>query len=353
MSDEAGALVYEMPLQHLGMLVERRSLFDGPPPSSELEGLRAVVLHQGSASAIELDLKWLDGWIVDEVLPRGIRLVLFNDLGPLAADDARTFPALGLRHTTEWLRDPFLVRYTRDVPRGRAEDDPLYPVYDGLLLDGFNGRSWIRAHKDGSPDVLTVCTGPPDGCFGGLALAPYATRFSDTPGAQRWRIDLLEFFRAALALEGVPAVDPVLVNGRRAMFVQVDGDGFESWSTARTATLAAEVFRDTVLEAFDLPFTVSIIVASLTDALEPEECDPRMALANSIFELENVEIATHTVLHPLKWEAAYDPAAPPRTITWYSGLRGYRYSQSNEVRDSVRFIDQNLAPLGKRCEVVL
>ena len=71
MSDEAGALVYEMPLQHLGMLVERRSLFEGPPSSTDLDGLRAVVLHQGSASAVELDLSWLDDWIVDQVLPRG------------------------------------------------------------------------------------------------------------------------------------------------------------------------------------------------------------------------------------------------------------------------------------------
>lgn len=353
LSQDPFALIYEMPLQHLGMLVERRSLDQGRPTPTALAGVRAVVVYLGCERDGPADTSWLDAWLVDEVAARGVRIVLLNDLGPLAAPPARLLPALGLQPASEWSRDPLLVSTIDEVTGPLVEDAPLRPAYTGVLASSVDGQVWRRASLPGCPDVAPVCTGAPGRAFGGLALAPYAMRETDVIGGRRWRLDLFQFFRAALQLEGVPVPDPVVINGRRAMFVQVDGDGFESWSTARNGALSAEVFRDSVLEAFDLPFTVSVIVASVTDTLRPDLCDPRAALAASIFELPNVEVASHTVLHPLLWNDEKLPSSPPRSITWYDGLEHYTYDQVAEVTKSIEFIEGYLAPFGKRCDVIL
>ncbi|MEZ6014898.1 MAG: hypothetical protein R3F49_07290 [Planctomycetota bacterium] len=351
--EDAPAALYEMPLQRLGLLVERRSLDAGPPPRERIASARAVVLHLGCARETPLDLGWLDAWLVDEVLPAGARIVLLNNMGPLALPGGRTFAALGLQPSEQWSDDPLQVSFHSERVGRIVEDTVVAPVFDGVLAASLPGQVWVRASLEGAPDVAPVATGPLAGGFGGIALAPYVVRAVDEAGGQRWRLDLFDFFREALALDGMPAVDPVVINGRRAMFVQVDGDGFESYSTVRAGAMSAEVFRDSLIQAFPLPFTVSVIVASVTESLRPEACDPRMELASSIFAQPNVVVASHSVLHPLLWNEPWRPDAPPRTITWYSGLEHYEYDPVEEVRQSIRFIDDYLVPAGKRCGVML
>ena len=180
-------------------------------------------------------------------------------------------------------------------------------------------------------DVRTpVVTGP----WGGIALEPWTIRMGGGDQGRRWYLDPFAFFREALGLEGVPAPDPSLLNGRRMFLFHVDGDGFESLSTVQPGEFCAKVMLEEVFARYDLPFTVSIVVAGLTPDLEIEEPTPEMLLARRILNRANIEPATHCVLHPLRWDELPGPDAPEQEYTWYRGLKNYEYTFVNEVTES-------------------
>ena len=78
-----------------------------------------------------------------------------------------------------------------------------------------------------------------------------------------------------------------------------------------------------------------------------------MKLARAIFELKNVEPASHGVLHTLEWQRPLEKDSKPKTIMWYPSMENYTYSQVAEVRDSIRFINERLTTKPNRCFVML
>lgn len=345
--------VLEMPLNHLGMTVLRHDIRAGPPPGSALEGARAILTlfdNRGDCPA------WLWPWL--ETNARGRRIVHVGDFGPLLRPAGKHDPArlaawlepLGLAYDDRYLEGPAGIEVAfRDerlcafesTPRGKA-------LHRGPRNLSGSNRPWVTTSLVvGDPDPRApVVTGP----WGGIALDPWAYDAGDDNEERRWHLDPFAFFREALGIEGFPAPHPSVVNGRRLFFLHVDGDGFESLSTVRPGALAAEVFRDEILLRHRLPFTVSVIVRSLTDDLRVSEPTREMEIARGILALENVEPASHGVLHPLRWELPLD--SPLARAAWYPGLANYSYGPVAEVRDSLDFINARLLR-GRRAALML
>ena len=101
------------------------------------------------------------------------------------------------------------------------------------------------------------------------------------------------------------------------------GDGFESVSTVAEGQICGEVFRDRIVDAWPIPMTISFIVASLTDEMEPPAANEKMRLARTIIERPWVELASHSVLHPLDWRRSRGRRSLPRSVVWYESLRGF------------------------------
>ncbi|MEZ6020497.1 MAG: hypothetical protein R3F17_10470 [Planctomycetota bacterium] len=281
-------------------------------------------------------------------------MVLIGDPGPIQLEDGLPdgglMAAMGLEYSPLWVNDPLTVQTS-----GLGEDliayegEPLVPVYWGPLASSVQGRVWRRCHVSHLPDTAPVCTVP----AGGVALNPFLATFSTGAGDRKQHLNLVAFLREALGREGLPVPDPNVINGRRAFFAQIDGDGFESLSTIEPGEYSAKVFRDRVLKTYALPFTVSYIIASLTDRLDPDAPTPAMELARDILTLPNVEAASHTILHPLEWNEPMRSGPGAKKVTWYPGLKGYQYSPEQEVRASIAFINRWLCPPEKPCEVML
>jgi hypothetical protein len=348
--------VIEMPLNHVGLVARRFALEDGPPPAEAFDDARAVLTYfDWEQSAPD----WLWPWLEQEVLPRGLRVVHLGSVQPMlfaARGDIGRMERWTARFGLEWIDDGTDEPTRIDVDFG----DPALTQWESRPWRGIRhmgprnvadaNRVWLSTRDRMAPgDVRAqVVTGP----WGGLALDPWVMDRGSEDLDRRWYLDPFTFLREALGMQGVPVPDPVMLNGRRMLVLQVDGDGFESLSTVERGKLAAEVFEERVLKAHRLPFTVSVIVRSLIDDLEGEDT-PAIEVARRIFALDNVEIASHTVLHPLLWQEPLLPDTPPQTVTWYDAIGGYEYDQAAEVTESVRFIDERLAPPGKRCEVLL
>ncbi len=348
--------VLQMPLNHLGMDVRIHDIRTGPPPAKWLPKTRAVLTWFRVKGTTP---DWLWPWLEEHVKPPEMRVIHLQDLGCLEAtpaDRKRLGPylqRLGLAWHEGYVGQPLRIETTlRSEALCALERDPRrYAEHRGPSNESDANTAWVitrdRSHPD---DVRTpVVTGP----WGGLALSPWTLALGTEEGSRRWLLDPFAFLRDALGLNGTPVPHPSVLNGRRMFIFHVDGDGFESLSTVRPNTLAAKVFLDDVLDAYKLPATVSIIVASLTKDIGVETPTESMELAKEILNRPYVEAASHGVLHPYKWMAEWSPGNPPKEYLPYKELKGYDYSPVAEVRDSIRFINERLLEGGKRCRVML
>ncbi len=349
--------VLEMPLNHLGMVVRRHDIRKGPPPEAWLADARAVLtLFTGVGGAPD----WL--WPFLTTKARGLRVVHVGDLGPLLRPDGEHYDPAPF---TRWL-EPHGLSYDDRYLEGPVGIDVLYEskalcateadprgsaIHRGPKNLSPANRAWVttRNRLAEGEERTPVVTGP----WGGIALDPWVLSMGNDDEERRWHLDPFEFFRAALGLAGVPSPDPSLLHGRRMLVLHIDGDGFESASTVHPGQDSARVMLDELLAPHKLPWTVSVIVRSLTTDYKVAEATPGMLLAREIFALPHVEPASHGVLHPLRWDVPLNDRTPPRTAVWYPALRNYEYNATSEVTESIRFVHERLLPEGRRCAMML
>jgi len=344
--------VLDMPLNHLGMVPLRHYIRNGPPPDAWLEDARAVVTYLPYGDPAP---DWMWPWLEEKVARHHLRVVHLGAVAPLQLKDPerlqRWLAGFGLEMTDLYAAGPMQVKVEYADPKLCAvETDPRrFVTHHGPRNVERRNKVWVttRLRNDPTSVLHPVVTGS----WGGFALDPWAMPLGTGDEDRRWTLDLFQFFKEALGLDRVPAPHPSVLNGRRMWFSQMDGDGFESLSTIRPGESCGAVMRDEVFAKYALPFTVSIIVRSLTDDIAVQQPTRLMEVAQSIFRLENVEPASHGVLHTLNWQPP--PGFPYDRKKWYAGLQNYTYDETSEVTESIRFINERLLDGGRRCAVML
>ena len=172
---------------------------------------------------------------------------------------------------------------------------------------------------------------------------------SEKGPSNQWRIDPFRFFAEALGIENAPRPDVTTLNGQRIFYSQIDGDGLIGISLIDKSSFAGEFVRDQLLKRFNLPVSVSIVTRDIEVGGTPTYNKP-LALARSILALENVEAASHTYSHPFDWQVG------TLDVRWENGkwvVGRLLPDLTKEILSSVQFIDRNLAPPGKRTEILL
>jgi len=349
----------EMPLNYLGIVVERHDIRHGPPPEEWLENARAIVTL---FDYTDKPCDWLWPWLEEQAKRPGMRFVHTEDFGPLIAGKdgkadytrlSKWLARFGLGCDDYYRDEPLGVKTTlSDLALCAYEADPRFlATHSGPWNESDRNRVWVTTElvrKGTGRKRHPVVTG----AWGGVALAPWTLRRGSELGDRRWHLDPFEFFRVALGLDRVPAAHPAVLNGRRMFFCHVDGDGFESISTVEHGAYAAKCFLDRIIDEFPLPFTISVIIGSLTNDIAVKEETDRMDLARKIFTRKNVEPASHAVLHPFFWQVEKAPSYA-RRMAAYKPLLNYEATPGNEVRDSFRFISERLLEEGRYCRVML
>lgn len=343
-----------MPLNHLGLRLVRYDITgDAPPP--DVDPARVAAVGTWFESEQQLPA-WTWPWL--ERQAERVRTLHFGSLVPLARGDGgdrlrRHLRHFGLGYDDVQIADP--ARIEVDFVRRDAVPFESQPVYERLHYGPWNqderNRIWLATRDLNRPrhQRTPVVTGP----WGGIALQPWFVRSGGTAGDRRFYVDPFAFLGEALQREQLPAPDPSVRFGRRLFVLHVDGDGFESVSTVGEGHSCGEVFRDRIVDRWQVPMTISFIVASLTDRIDPPAPTPQMLLARDILSRPWVEPASHSVLHPLDWRRQLTPRSLPRSVVWYPALTGYEHGMVAEVRDSIAFVDRWLVPPDKRCAVML
>ncbi|GIL41867.1 hypothetical protein [Roseiterribacter gracilis] len=320
----------EMPLNHLGLVVEPHDVSKGLPDISARSDVRGVL--DWSRQDRSDDPTALLAW-AERVLDSGRKFVVVGYAGwendaaghataPLRAN--RVWSRIGLRdeerfedRTWRWRvtsADPMLW-FERNVP-------PVLPSFPRTSVTG-QGVSRLRLTANGGSTADLVVTSP----SGGYATGSYAYAYDIDLQRKAWLIDPFAFFRESFATDDLPKPDITTLVGRRMYFSQVDGDGWRNVSlidespaqdNSTQKRRSIDLLRDRAIAPYpDLPVSIAPIAGDLDEAWCGDEA-ARDSLRR-IAVLRQVEIAHHTWSHPLDWGFfdAADPVAKEAPLRRY------------------------------------
>ena len=207
-----------------------------------------------------------------------------------------------------------------DAMIGLETDFTIEPGrYRGFRQTG-SGRSFLRIRfgSDGdSPETDLVVIGPRGGYVHQSAAVIFDPRL---PGAL-WCLDPFAFFEAVLGPRQGPVPDVTTLVGRRLYFSTVGSDGWLTPMPARQfdeePKLGAEMLLDHLIQPFaDLPATVAVLTGDLDPDVGGRDALRGRAVAEAVFDLPNVQVATMGASHIRTWDyfASYDPATEGQMI---------------------------------------
>ncbi len=335
-----------MPLNYLGL--DARYVYVNAPemaPLSQqvLAGRYAGVVtwfNRGSFQETPALMK-----LLDNARRQGVPVVMVGEMpGDAALDAFGKDIGATVRLTT-----PLTLEKRSPHVGFEIEPQPNVSSFTPSALRPGMGDVWlrVRSESNGNADVIAITP------WGGFAADRYWKMDLPQDNGERWAVNPIEFFRAALKVRpDIPVPDVTTESGRRLFTIHVDGDGFPSRAEVPGTPLASEVMLRDFLERYRWPSTVSIIegevgARGLYAALAPQ----MEGLARRIFALDHVEMASHTYSHPFFWA---DTELGRVREGRFMGLRipGYRYDAQREIAGARDYIN-GLAPPGKKTRVVL
>ncbi len=332
------------PLNYLGYVVIFQDIRK-PLPAEILRGRYAGVLS------------WLDekdyasfpiirSWLIKQK-NQGLPIIFLGSLGQKFSKPFQKAFDLTLGAET---KKPASVKIIYQSKMLGYEIEPIANPYAFLPLTVNAGtRKLVLEDNAGrKSDMVTITS------WGGYALNPFV--ITTLPqGHKRWVINPLAFLKQAFKFEVIPIPDTTTENGRRLMLAHVDGDGFPSRTEWNAKWQAGEAMLKEIFERYKIPTTVSIIEGEISPAgLYPKESKEAMVIARKIFKLPWVEIASHTFSHPFFWHFQSGNLKQVETkYGWHLNIPNYTFNLNKEITGSIKFINQKLAPKGKRCRVIL
>jgi len=354
-----------MPLEYLGYVPEyqdvRKQLPDYP-----LKGRYAGIVSWFSDHSPERDATLLD-WLQKQ--HRQNIKIAFIGLFPFTTENELTHD-LNISLQAGVLQTPVKAE-TKSAHIGFEVSPPLRRL-NLPIIRVKNAKPWLQIKgSDGIVSEPVVISS-----WGGMALNPYVMFHTESTlptlsKSNRWIINPFKFIQAALDLEEIPVPDATTENGRRLLMVHIDGDSFYNKTELGGDRYSVEVILNEFIQPYKLPHTVSIIEGETGNkGMRPSLSPALEKIARQIFNLPNVEIASHTYSHPFNWftaakegrlkEPLTNSDTKPKLATYktkegisHLPIPGYRYNAEREIAGSVNYIDNHLAPPGKKTQVML
>ncbi|HRK71439.1 MAG TPA: hypothetical protein PLA85_07610 [Micropepsaceae bacterium] len=328
----------EMPLNHLGLLVEPYDIFAGLPDLSARNDVRGILIWVTDDRLSEEGAEAFAAWL-ETARARKLPIVIFGAVPGDSREDetpgdpavlARIFGALGLVNLGGWLS------YSYDLSITQIERDML--EFERKLDDALPAVEVVRAAPgvaDVRPLITLVRRNDPASLTTPAVITPFGAYvqsefiiWGGNDGTFRmWRLNPFRFFRDVFGTGDLPKPDTTTLTGRRIYYSHIDGDGWVNISNADgyrdRGIISAEVILNEIIAAYpDLPVTVAPIAAEIDPAFGARE--DAIAMARRILALPQVEAASHTYSHPYQWDffgPAYDVARDLAFVNQYPKVR--------------------------------
>jgi peptidoglycan/xylan/chitin deacetylase (PgdA/CDA1 family) len=324
----------DMPVFHLGLVPQHLQVDQDALPEYPLAGrIAGIVTHFDSDQPRPALAAFLQRAIAE-----GIKVVSLGHPG--VGDGPALAETFGLQTHPATPRAP--VRISAQRSEIGFELTPLPTLAGFRPLAAPPGSEPLLTLRDARGSTMDAVAYTPWGAYAlwGQALA----RLPSRPDEVRWVIDPIAFLRQALALPAMPVPDTTTESGRRLLLAHVDGDGFANASDQPGSPMSSAVLLRDIFERYRIPTTMSVIEGETSpQGLYPQYAAELEAIARRMFALPHIEIGSHSYSHPFNWEKAADGANDARLQ-----LPGYVFDIEREVAGSIRYIEERLAPAGKK-----
>ena len=328
-----------MPLNYLGYQVELHDL-QKTLPKGIMQGRYAgvVVWPNSDISGVNSGLL---SWVVRQK-DDGVPLAFLGRFGVPPRQFAKTMG--GTFHSDAVIAKN--IKVLTQSPLMGFETSAL-PQRDQVIQLHFD-QSEVLLSLGTDQKVLSVPAAVTD--WGGYALEPFVVSEMIDERA-RWVLNPFAFLRKALRLEEFPAADATTENGTRLLLSHIDADGFESRVERPGGPLAVTELRERILKRYRIPTTYSVITSTLGDGGQNQQQAPKLqAEAREVFKLPWIEAGSHTFSHPYYWQDS--DSMRKEFKEKYLPIPGYTFSLTTEIPGSVRFMEQQLLPPGKKVRLI-
>jgi hypothetical protein len=297
----------ELPLNHLGYIVEYADIRKALPNFNEIDRYAGIVTW--FSAPVGDERAYLD-W-ANQAAARQARFVILGDPGvspwsvnvePLNALLSR----IGIHHSGMAVSPTLGARIDKHDPEVwhfERHLDPVLPAYPVIRTTRSDTMSLLTVVSPAAfgqrPSALAVVSPG-----GGYVASGYELALDPASGRTKWLINPFTFFHRALGAAVRPVADVTTMAGRRLFFSHVDGEGLHNLSQVPDAEgrrqLAGRLLLNAVFRAYkDLPVTFSVIGGDIDTEVGGN--DRANDLLREVFALPHVELAINTHSWPLLW----------------------------------------------------
>lgn len=332
-------LLAAMPVQYMGFIPEYID-FTQPLPEHQLAGQYAGIILW--ANMPQDNVPHLKPWLLKQI-EQGTRLAVVNEFGFGRSEDNLQPFGMNVKNSVAASGVEIIAQ---DAIVGFEHSAQAYPDTFDIIEAGKDSAPILRLKVGGqTTDVAAYMP------WGGYVLSPYVIYEIPPKQGTRWIINPFDFFRRALALPEMPTPDVTTSTGRRLLMAHMDGDGFPSNAEFPGSPLAPRVMLEKIFKKYPIPTAVSVIEAETAPwGLHPAKSAEMEQIARDIFLLPHVEIASHSYSHPFDWQHLSKNA---ESKGYNLQLPGYTFDLHRETAGSVKYINERLAPPGKKCLIFL
>ncbi|HBQ21338.1 MAG TPA: hypothetical protein DD708_05325 [Deltaproteobacteria bacterium] len=331
----------EMPLNYLGMKVTYWDVNQGHFPSSiEMKKYRAVM--SWFEDNIMTDPHAYGQWLIQQ-LKEGRKVIILGEVGAAPdSEEARdVFKRMGLEWKGGKKESPWRLEITKKVSQMvEFERSFSNEVKNYVQVKSQNPQNkvYLSVKERSSLESFDEVIKTP---MGGYVAQEYTFYEDQNTGFKQWRLNPFLFLEEVLDLKHVPHPDVTTLEGKRILFIHVDGDGFINVSQIKHKQYSSEIVLEEILRKFKIPHTISVIAAEVDEKHYGNSQSIRVA--KDIFSLPTVEAGCHGYSHPMDWE----------TKTMGMNLRGYTFSTEKEIVGCRNFINQHLLQKNKKVTMML
>ncbi|KAB1070137.1 polysaccharide deacetylase family protein [Methylobacterium planeticum] len=304
----------ELPLNHLGFVVEYRDVRQALPSAGDVSRYAGVLSW---FSAPPADRRAYLDWA--RIALRSARrvVVLGASGGSYWTDDAVAVDAvlgsIGLRHgrrAVELTLGTILRAPNRALVAFEGQRDPVLPAFEVVEKLRPDFEPWLELavpEREGGGHSVVVGVSS----RGGYAASGYEIVEDPAFGRARWLIDPFTFFARALRDEPSPIPDVTTLSGRRIFFSHVESEGLNNvvLTKAKEQVLVAQIFQEEIVNRYtDLPVTFALTPGDLDPTIGGNET-PR-EFVQAIWSSPQVEPSVASYTRPYRWEyfETYDRA---------------------------------------------
>ncbi|MBI3018490.1 MAG: hypothetical protein HYY61_01145, partial [Deltaproteobacteria bacterium] len=263
----------QMPLNHLGLKVTYWDVNQGILPDVDaMRKYRGIMtwFEDGLMMNAEQYCEWLE-----KQMKQGKQMLIISEFG--AERDLKTrksvsdtsvqkaFRSLGLQWRGGTQEIPWRLHIDHKVSQMvEFERTLLYETKSFTQVTSTDSKNkiYLSAKKENSDEKFDLVVATPQG---GYVAPGYAIYVNDATQRKQWRLNPFLFFQKVFQVEDTPRPDTTTLDGKRILFIHIDGDGFVNLSHIDRKRYSSELVLKEIFQKYQIPHTVSLIAAEVDE----------------------------------------------------------------------------------------